>query len=492
MDKIISSTLISIVGNMVVKALGILSTVIMARILAPEDFGIAALAVVVYEIFLAIGQLGVQQYILKQQNINKDIYNATFTFRLIAMNLMAALLLLISPFVTQYYQKPVIQELFYIYAFCICIASFGNTHFMQYMRDLNYKPVVNAEILAKIIAISANISFAFYFEDFRAIVYGNLVYVFAMTLRTYWRAPDLPKLTTKGLIDNWNFSKWLLFEVFVGNVRAKIDVILAGRIFTPTDMGFYEVSKANGGMLIQELFKPVNNIILTIISDGKNKGSKNDFEKAIIVMSLFLSPIFIGCYYFMDVFVYLLLGQQWLPVLPLFQGFLILTFFTCFTQLIGSTLVANERIKVLTFMNLALTVIIVSVLFITINTDPDIDQYAYVRISLVPFATFISLLVLKKYVIVSLRTSILALFCYLTIAFISVYPYQFIGHNLLNLNSYYTLALTLIFALPTYILLSLISVRLLGNIFPDFIVVRKLGVFLWGKTMGKFKRRKSL
>ena len=473
-EKVLSSAIISIGGNILVKALGIISTVVMARVLAPEDFGLVAVALVVYEIFLAIGYMGVQQYILKQPEISENTYNACFTFRFISMNTMAILLALVAGSIADYYQKPIVEELLYYYSVCIFLYSLSNIHFLKYMRELNYKPIVNAEILAKIFAVLLNIGLALYLQDYRALIYGNLAYVIVIVIRSYFLVDILPKFTTRGVVDVWNFSKWLLFDVLAGNIRSKIDVVLAGRVFSPTDIGYYEVSKSNSGMLIQELYKPFSTIVLTVIADGNKSGAKDSFEKAFILLALCLSPIFVGTFVFMDLFILLLLGQKWLVAMPLFEIFLCLTFFSCFTQTISSALVANGRVKQQALLNMVMTFVIVGSLSFAISQNIALEEFALVRTFIVPMTLVLSFVFLRIYTQTKILSSVIAMFLFIALSALAIYPVSILASTWSGDSRMLELFFTIVLAAPIYAVLALYSSRILSILVPNFDVTNKL------------------
>ena len=472
LEKVFSSSLISVIGNIAIKLIGIISTIFIARLLTPEDFGIVALAVVIYDVFMSVGQLGAQQYILKQSEIDDNIYNSTFTFRFLNMNSLALILVIIAPLIAQYYQKEIIQKLIYVYALSIFISSLENIYFLKYMRELNYKPVINAALICKIITSFVTILLAFYLQDFWALVYGHLLFCTLKTARTYWLIDSIPKIRFNGLKENWRFSRWFLLEVFIGNIRGKIDVILGGRFFSLKDMGFYEVSRTNGGMLISELNAPLNSIILTALSN--NKDNHKSFAQTIILLSFIFSPIFIVGYVFMDLFVYFLLGHKWLEAIPLFQLFLTMAFCGCFIQLINSTLIVNDRIKLLTATNFLITILIVVTMFLAILNESTIIEYALTRVILVPITILIGFTVIRVFLGKSISTSFIAIVSFLSISMLSVFATECMINYLTEINRLWTAIVTALISIPMYGIFALMASQNLQQKYSEFGIVDQL------------------
>ncbi|WAJ70695.1 oligosaccharide flippase family protein [Catenovulum adriaticum] len=488
---LVSSSLFSVYGNFAVRFLGIASTAIMARLLAPEDFGLIALAAVVYELFVSLGDLGTQKYILKQSKIDNDIYNTTFTFRFINLNLMAVLLVCLSGPIGNFYGAPVVTELLWVYAICLSIKSLQNIYFFGFMRDLNYKPVVNVNILVKILSVAINIGFAFYFQDYRAIIYGVLASVLLMVLRTYTMKLPVPKFRLQGLRENWNFSKWLILEVFVGYIRGKADIVIAGKFFDTSQVGFYEVGKSNGSMPMQEIYAPLSNIMLTALS--KNKGSapnnsNSDIEKGIIALALIISPIFVGVFLFMDVFVSLLLGDKWLVALPIFESFLTLAYFTCFAQLLANAFLANDLVKRFVFFNAFLTLLILVIMLVSVNYGVTIEEFSMIRAAFVPFALIINVLYIKRFVQIKQASIYLSLIGYLAISCLCALPQYMILSVYFELPRIFNLLITLMLALPAYYFVSRYMTHWIKNYHTEFSAALTLLDFIKDKLIAVKKK----
>ncbi|GEM_PF-3081438 len=493
--QLVSSSLFSVYGNFAVRFLGIASTAIMARLLAPEDFGLIALAAVVYELFVSLGDLGTQKYILKQPEIDNDIYNTTFTFRFINLNLMALLLIVLSDPIGRFYDTPVVTELLWIYAVCLSIKSLQNIYFFGFMRDLNYKPIVNVNILVKILSVAINIGFAFYFQDYRAIIYGVLCSVTLMVLRTYTMKLPVPKFKLQGLKSNWDFSKWLILEVFVGYIRGKADIMIVGKYFTTSQVGFYEVGKSNGSMPMQEIYSPLSNIILTALSKNKKQAPNNsnsDVEKGIIALSMILSPIFIGVFLFMDIFVSLLLGNKWLVALPIFQSFLTLAYFTSFTQVFSNAFIANDLVKRFVFFNASLTLLILGIMIVAGEYALSIEAFSFVRAAFVPFALIINIFYLSFHIKIKKRLTILSILTYLCASIISSVPVYWLIEYILELPRFVNLILTLSVAVPVYYKVLKLIAQYFSKIFPEFAITTTLIDHLAKTITNKLNKRKTV
>jgi O-antigen/teichoic acid export membrane protein len=471
LEKVISSSLIQINGNMLIKAIGIISTAIMARILSPADFGIIAMGVVIYEVLLTIGEIGTRNFILKQEKITDAIYNVTFTFRFICISLVTLFLFFSVEQIANYYQNDKVAEVLYIYATCLILKSLQNIHLFDLMREMNYKPILLVNLAAKVLSVIFLIGFALYFEDYRALAYGMLMVVIFEVIGSYIVSKKRPVFSLIGIRDNWNFSKWLLFEIVIGQMREKIDIIITGRFFQPTDLGYYQVGKNIGSLPMQQISNPISGIFLSIFSQKNPTGNVakiDNFEKGFIVMALLMTPLFIGFSLFMDIFVTVIIGEKWLIALPIFQAFLGFGFMGCFTMLVSSCFIANNLVKQLVTLNTLISIILIGLILFVAQSGVEIEQIALVRFLFTIFAISTTLMFLKFKLQVHVMHLLIAFLVYFSIAGLCLIPTYILFDWILNTEKYLTLCVTALCGVPSYYILSKKSSKILSNKISSF------------------------
>jgi O-antigen/teichoic acid export membrane protein len=471
LEKVISSSLIQVNGNMLIKAIGIISTAILARILSPADFGIIAMAVVVYEVLLPIGEIGTRNFILKQEKITDAIYNVTFTFRFICISLVTILLLFSVENIASYYQNNNVTEVLYVYALCLILKSLQNIYLLDLMREMNYKPILLVNLASKVLSVIFLIGFAFYFKDYRALAYGMLMVVIFEVIGSYIVSKKRPAFSLKGIRDNWNFSKWLLFEIVVGQMREKIDIIITGRFFQPSDLGYYQVGKNIGSLPMQQISNPISGICLSIFSQKNQNGSvekTDNFEKGFIVMALIMTPLFIGFSLFMDIFVSVIIGEKWLIALPIFHAFLGFGFMGCFTMLVSSCFIANNLVKQLVTLNTLISIILIALIYFVASNGAEIEQIALVRFLFTIFAISTTLIFLKFKLKVQISHFLIAFLLYFSLGGLCLLPTYMLFDWVLTSNKYLTLCVTALFGIPSYFILTRKCSALLSNKISTF------------------------
>ncbi|MFT6277123.1 MAG: O-antigen/teichoic acid export membrane protein, partial [Halioglobus sp.] len=87
-----------------VKSLGLISSIILARLLVPGDFGIVALAMSVYALIRLIRQFGFSFALIQNQEASKSFYDTAWTMQLILSSVAALILFCLSPWAASFYE----------------------------------------------------------------------------------------------------------------------------------------------------------------------------------------------------------------------------------------------------------------------------------------------------------------------------------------------------------------------------------------------------
>lgn len=100
-------------------------SIILARLLAPEDFGVIALFGVVMGIASTIVGGGLTSSIIRTKNPEEDDFSTVFIYNLLASMVMYLIVYLLAPFISQFYNKPILTPVVRVYAVILVINAFA-------------------------------------------------------------------------------------------------------------------------------------------------------------------------------------------------------------------------------------------------------------------------------------------------------------------------------------------------------------------------------
>lgn len=309
------------------KTIGLLSTVILARVLQPQDYGVVSMAFLVVglvETFLNTGAGAALVRLGKEATT--DQINSAWTLRGLQGIVMALALAAVSPFAAEYFNEPRVTQVLLIVCVCQVFMGFSNIGMSLAYRDLQFAVEFKLSIYTKLISVSVTLLTALYFRDYRGLVAGIVAGFVVEWVLSYYLHPYRPKWCVSKIGDIWAISKWLMVTGIGGFFLRKSDQLMAGRIGSTREYGLYSVGADIGqlpaGELGPALTRPLYPILTAMRHDWER--AKAATLKTLSSVNSITMPLGFGMAAVSEQFTPLLLGQQWLGATPFVAGFAII------------------------------------------------------------------------------------------------------------------------------------------------------------------------
>lgn len=302
----------SLIGKLLVRSIGLVSTLVLVRVLEPSDFGLYALGTAVMGMFFVFSEVGVKRYLIINQCNDPHILNAAWTIRVLLNGTMIGIIFVLSPLIADYFDQPKLEHLIKLLCLAELFLLFQNIGIVKYEIDLNYKPLEVLTLKAKVFSTVVCLTSAFVLKSFEALVYGYIANYFALFALSYFYSNHQVKFVfsfPKGL---FKFSLNLMFRNIAGFLRAKIDVFIIGKLFTSAEVGKYTVSQEFAILPQTEIVSPTARPLFGLLS--KNQSMEDKYEqtyKFMSVLYLFIIPAVVGVFVTADLIARVLLGDKW-------------------------------------------------------------------------------------------------------------------------------------------------------------------------------------
>ncbi len=306
-----SSMLLSI--KMINRGIGLISTIILARILTPYDFGIVALTSLVIHFFEAISNPGTKEYLIQKKGLIDDDVSTGWTLNLIIKFIVWIAFIILTPYIAEFYDKPELTSALYVISLMVPIAALSNDGVILFMKELNYSPLFYLELTQKLVAFSFTISFAFILKSYWAMIIGIVVSFLFKTFGTYYVHDFRPKFSLKNIKVQWEFSKWILPRGIIGFSRSEIDTFLVSKSFGFVPLGGFNMMKSLTNMVGWDVLNPATEPLLASFSKVKDDMNRLNFQllmSTFIILTISL-PVVGFILLFHKEIILLLLGEQW-------------------------------------------------------------------------------------------------------------------------------------------------------------------------------------
>jgi lipopolysaccharide exporter len=319
--KFINGALWMVAMRWMMRIFGIVSTIILARLLTPTDFGIVALALIVVGLLEVLSWTAIDLALIQKQETTREHYDTAWTVQILQGLFIALLLVVISPYAASYFDEPALINVVYILALKSFISGFQNIAVVDFRKNLNFKREFNFHLYKKAFALLCVVSLAFIYKSYWALVYGMLAAAIIDVIISYRMHSFRPRISLARIRDIWSFSQWILFSRLGYFLNQKTDQFVIGGTSETQVMGFYHLSTEIGTMPSNEVVMPLRRAFFP--NFAKIVHIPEEYKKYILntigIMSSLILASGVGLSSIADDFVLLVLGEKWIEAIPLIQ-----------------------------------------------------------------------------------------------------------------------------------------------------------------------------
>lgn len=378
-NRVLESSLLLLAMQFIQRSLGIISTLILARLLAPEHFGIVALVVIGLQFFEILADAGNRHYIIQKTEVTEADLNTAWTMDILIKTVMAGLIWLVAPWLADFFEAPELAWALRVASLALPIRALRNPGLMLLAKQMNYRPVFVLNVWQKVISFIVVVILAFIHPSYWAIIIGNLVAAAILALGSYRVHKHRPTPTLQHLAVQWGFSKWLILRGVVGFTRSQIDNLIVSRVFGPTQLGGYHLIRELSTLPALSIIIPGSEPLQAAIADSKTRPNDLAYRTrlSLALMATILTPITAFMLAYPELIVRVLLGPNWGDYGALLQPFALFFFTFCLFALVSNACIAIGQVRMLFMFDLVSTLIIVA--WLLLLNEPTLATMAWAR-----------------------------------------------------------------------------------------------------------------
>jgi O-antigen/teichoic acid export membrane protein len=305
------------------EAISFLILVVLSRLLAPEAFGLVALASVFtsfVEIFLdqGFGAAIVQRADLEQEHLDTAFWTSVSTGILLAAGGVAA-----SGLVAAFFEEPRLAPVLSWLSFSLILAGLSSTQMAILQRKLAFKSLATRSLAAKMVGGIVGVSLAFAGFGVWSLVAQKIAAGLAAVI-VLWQVSDWRpgfRVSRKHFRELFTFGVSVVGSKILDFFSRRTDDFLIGYFLGSTALGFYTI----GYRLLLVMMRVVTGITNAVAFPTFSRLQQNPkrmrraFYKVTQYTSLLAFPVFIGLATLAPELVPALFGEKWAPSIPVMQ-----------------------------------------------------------------------------------------------------------------------------------------------------------------------------
>lgn len=308
------------IGSQLVRTI---TTIVLARILMPEDYGAIALVLVFVSLCDVIIVNGLSSPLIQKKDADSVDFSTIFYISMALGIILYIVIFACAPAIARFYEMEVLCPVLRVLAIGIIISSIASVQNAYVSRIMKFKTFFFATLIGLIGSGAIGIWMAYNGYGIWALVGQTLsnqlinmivVFVFIRWLPT----KEFSWLRLKGM---WSFGWKIFIAAIVNNLFQDIRTILIGKFYTKQDLAYYNQGNQYPQLVVQTVNSSINSVLFPAIGKIQDDipAVKAFLRRSIKLGSFMLFPILLGFAAAAEPFVRLILTEKWLPAVPFIQ-----------------------------------------------------------------------------------------------------------------------------------------------------------------------------
>ncbi|WP_019140769.1 lipopolysaccharide biosynthesis protein [Noviherbaspirillum massiliense] len=303
------------------RLVGFTSTLILARLMAPDNFGIIAMATLVAGLVEVMLALGVNVPLIQNRAATQAHFDTAWTLRLLQSAFVAAAVFLSASYAGGYFNDPRITPVLYWMALNMLLGGLENIGIITFQKEMRFDMDFKFVFIKRLAAFFITVTAAWFIRNYWALVIGTLAGRSIGVLLSYQMHPMRPRLSLEKFRDIFSVSQWMLANNIGAYLNRGIDKFLLGRWSGANIIGGYALADETARMPSTEILAPLNRVLFPAFVAARHDPAemKRLYLLAQGVQCLLGMSMAVGLALVAHETVLILLGEQWLFVVPIVQ-----------------------------------------------------------------------------------------------------------------------------------------------------------------------------
>lgn len=297
--------------------------IILARMLAPELYGVLSLMIIFTTLANVFIQNGFNTALVQNKDVTDEDYSSVFWVTLGISGVLYVLLFAAAPLIALVYKMPAIVTPFRVLALMIFPGAVNSIQLAKTSREMNFKKVFYGNIGGIVVSGAVGIAIAYLGGGLWALVAQTMLNIFVscivMWFTVKWRPRLVCRLARVKVL--FAFGWKLLVSSLLDTLYQDVRSLVIGIKYNSSMLGYYNRGKQFPQFIISAVNGAVQSVMLPAMSAKQDDKSqvKALMRNSITLSAFVIFPVMAGLAGVAEPMVKLLLTDKWLPCVPFLQ-----------------------------------------------------------------------------------------------------------------------------------------------------------------------------
>lgn len=303
------------------RSIGLINTIIIARLLTPDDFGVVAMGMIVFGFLYIMTDANVDTALLRDTNAGRADYDSAWTLKVITGAVTTACLWGLAPLMAYYYGDERVTLVVQIIALRAFILGFENIGVVEFRRDLDFAKEFRYWVARRLSLFVFSLVIILILRNYMALALAAPLSGLVTVVLSYTMSPYRPRFDVSRIRPLWSFSKWMILYQTTRFMDERADEFIIGGVGTAKDLGSYNMASGVAMMTTSEVVVPMSRALVPTYA--KIAHDPAELRRAFLGVLGFVAIICFSAGVGMSVvaedLILVLLGDQWEAAVPLFR-----------------------------------------------------------------------------------------------------------------------------------------------------------------------------
>ena len=334
------------------RGLGLVSTIVLARLLSPSDFGLVTMATSIVAATELLSSFGFDLALIHRVDADRRHFDTAWTLNGLTAACSAALLLALASPAAVFYREPRLRGVVEVLAAALLVEGFQNIGLVAFRKRLDFRRDFAFLFGKRLIMFAVTVPLAILLRNYWALVIGILAGRTSATVLSYVVQSYRPRLSLAAARELLGFSRWLLLNNLIWVLRFRSTDFVIGRLVGSQALGLYSTAYEISNLPTSELVAPLNRAIFPGYAKlaSNTADLRREFLSVVSVIATCAFPISAGMVVTAALLVPVLLGHAWIETVPLIHLLVVYGLLVALQANTSSVYLALGRPNILTFV----------------------------------------------------------------------------------------------------------------------------------------------
>lgn len=297
-------------------------SLILARLLTPDDFGVIAMSMAFFSIAKVVVDSGMKDSLIQKKNADHSDFNTVFYFNIGIACVLYLIVFFTSPYLSLYFNQPELETAIRFIGLVLIVDAFSIVQNAILTKQLAFKRLVKVRLPAVAISGILGIAWAYFYPSYWALVIQvlteSIFYCIFLWISSAWKPGR--EFNFNLVKFHWEFGYKLLFSSIIASLYKNVYSFVIGKQFGVVSLAYYNRAESFRVLISNNTINLVQSVTYPIMASIDDVEEQKKFYRNILTTTLLgITPVFVLLFGLAGSIVFVLFGDKWMEVVPMLE-----------------------------------------------------------------------------------------------------------------------------------------------------------------------------